>query len=212
MDFETSGLDLVSSGVWQIGAIDLQTGEEFLEEAQIDVDDIVQEGALKVTGKNEEELRDSNKQSQKEMFESFVSWLEKRKVKNFICQNPQFDVGWFKVRIEKYGLKNPFHHRSFDLHSIAQTKYKEIKGNFLIKEDHSDMGLSNTLTFCGLKEERIIMGDGDVIKDGKPHNALEDCKLTVECFSRLIYGKNFFEEFKKFEIPDYLKNRIDLKN
>ena len=37
---------------------------------------------------------------------------------------------------------------------------------------------------------------GAVIRPGVPHNALEDAKLTAECFSRLVYGKEFLPEFK----------------
>lgn len=205
MDFETSGLDLVDCGVWQIGAVDLDTMEEFLEEARIDNEDLVEKGALVVTGKTEAELRDKNKQSQKVLFEKFVAWLEGRKIKNFICQNPQADVGWFRFRLNKYNLKNPFHHRAFDLHSIAQTRYNEIKGNLLIDEDHSSMNLPNVLKFCGLKDPRKLVVDEKEIKKGKPHNALEDSKLTAECFSRLVYGKKLFDEYSEFEIPDYLK-------
>jgi len=66
VDLETSGLDLVKSGIWQIGAVDLNTMEEFFDEARIDDEDEINDGALKVIGKTEEELRDKNKQSQKE--------------------------------------------------------------------------------------------------------------------------------------------------
>ena len=79
------------------------------------------------------------------------------------------------------------------MHSFAQRKYFDLHGNFLIKERHSDMGLSKILQLCGMKDER------------KSHNALEDCKLTGECFSRIVYGKGLLEEFKNFEIPKYLK-------
>ena len=65
LDLETSGLDKVNCGIWQIGAIDLNNQEEFLEEGRIDDEDVAQEGALRVIGKTEEELRDKNKRSQK---------------------------------------------------------------------------------------------------------------------------------------------------
>ena len=34
MDIETSGLDKVKCGIWQIGAIDLNDNEEFLREGK----------------------------------------------------------------------------------------------------------------------------------------------------------------------------------
>jgi len=202
LDIETSGIDKIRCGIWQIGAVDLVTGEEFLEEARLDDDDeiinLAKKPVLEVIGKTEEELRDKNKQSQKELLESFFKWVESRKMKNFLCQNPQFDVAFLDVKARKYGLKIPFHYRCFDLHNIAQTRYHDLNGKFLVNENHSDMSLTNILKFCGMEDNR------------KAHNALEDAKLTAECFSRLIYGKNLFPEYAKYPIPEVLKkwNRL----
>jgi len=55
------------------------------------------------------------------------------------------------------------------------------------------MGLKNILNFCGMQDNREV------------HNALEDCKLTAECFLRIIYKRNLFPEYAKFPIPEYLK-------
>lgn len=205
LDLETSGIDPAGSGIWQIGAIDLETKEEFIEEGRIDDDDKIMEDALKVIGKTEKELRDSKKQTQKELLEKFFKWISKRKVKNFICQNPQFDLAFLNIKAEKYSLEKPYPYRAFDLHSIAQIKYREINGVFLMAEEKSDMNLSNTLKFCGLKDERIQIRDKGVAKEGKPHNALEDCKSEGECFFRLVYGSNLFPEFSKFPVPEVLK-------
>jgi len=206
VDIETSGLDFNKCGIWQIGALDFYNPENtFLEECGIDEGDVIQDKALDVSEIKEEELRDSNKQSQKQLLENFFKWVEGVKIKNFICENPQFDLGFIATKARKYGLAINFHHRAFDLHSIACLKHFQIRGEFLIKEDHSDMGLPNSLKFCGISDERKIVEGGEIIKEGKPHNALEDCKLTAECFSRLIYGKGLFEEYAKFPIQKYLK-------
>ncbi len=198
LDIETSGINKVKCGIWQIGAIDLDNPEEvFFEECRIDDEDIIsvagKRPALEVIGKTEEELRDENKQSQKQLLENFFKWVEKRDMKNFLCQNPQFDVAFLEIRAMKYGLKIPFHYRSFDLHNIAQTRFYDLNKKFLIKEDHSDMGLTNILKFCGMEDNR------------QAHNALEDSKLTGECFSRLIKGKNLFPEYAKFKVQEVLK-------
>ena len=103
LDIETSGLNQVKCGIWQIGAIDLDTMEEFLEEGKIDEEDEINETALQIIGKTEEELRDKNKQSQKQLLENFFEWIEKRKMKNFLCQNPQFDVAFLEIKARKYG-------------------------------------------------------------------------------------------------------------
>ena len=110
-----------------------------------------------------------------------------------------------EIKARKYELEIPFGHREFDLHTAAQIIYYMKIGKFLFKEGKSDMSLSNTLKFCGLPDERIILKEGKVVKQGKPHNGLEDAKLTAECFSRLVYGKNLLPEYAKFEISEELK-------
>ena len=61
---------------------------------------------------------------------------------------------------------------------------------------NSGMNLSEVLKFVGMEDNR------------KAHNALEDVKLTAECFYRIFYGKNLLHEFESFSIPDYLKKYI----
>ncbi len=199
LDIETSGIDKVGCGIWQIGAIDLNnTKEFFLQEGRIDDEDEIinlpapAKPVLEIIGKTEEELRDKNKQSQKQLLEKFFKWVNRRLMKNFLCQNPQFDVAFLEIKAMKYGLNMTFHYRSFDLHNIAQTRFCDLNKKFLIKEDHSDMSLTNILKFCGMEDNR------------KAHNALEDCKLTGECFSRLMFGKNLFPEYAEFKIPEVL--------
>jgi len=199
LDIETSGFGF-RCGIWQIGAIDLNNPEEiFFEECRIDDEDEIinlpapTKPVLEVIGKTKEELRDKNKQSQKQLLENFFKWVEKRSMKNFLCQNPQFDVAFLEIKAMKYGLKMPFHFRSFDLHNIAQIRFFDINKKLLIKNDHSDMGLRNILKFCGMEDNR------------QAHNALEDCKLTGECFSRLMYSRNLFPEYSKFPISEVLK-------
>lgn len=204
VDIETSGLDFNKCGIWQIGAIDLDSMKEFLEEAGIDAKDSFQDGAGKVSGKSEKEMRNEGKQSQKEMLEHFLKWLEDKKIKNFICENPQFDWAFVVTKAKKYGFTINFHHRCFDLHSIASLRYFDINKSFLIKENHSDMSLPNCLKFCGIEDTRRKIEDNEILKEGKPHNALEDCKLEAECFSRLVYGKNLIPEYARFKILGYL--------
>ncbi len=128
LDIETSGVDFIECGIWQIGAIDLENPENrFLEESRIDDEDIVTEESMRVIGKTEAELRDKNKQNQKKLLEKFFEWCKKSKIKNFICQNPQFDTTFLVLKAKKYDLEYPFHHRAFDLHSIANLKYRQIK-------------------------------------------------------------------------------------
>lgn len=198
IDLETSGVDFVHCGIWQIGAIDFETKEEYSDECRIDDEDICLDDSsrgkklFEVIGKTEEQLRDKTKQGQKEMLIKFFKWCEKSKMKNFMCENPQFDESFLEIKARKYGLKFPFHYRAFDLHSIAQAKYLAVKGKFAFKE-HYTAGLSMIVPFCGIEDNRGF------------HNALEDAKLAAECLHRVLYGKGFLEEYEKYPIPEYLK-------
>ncbi len=205
VDTEFTSLNF-KGGLWQIGALELENPENtFLEDARIDEGDEIQQAALDVVGKTKKELSEIRRQSQKEMLEHFFKWVKKIKIKNIVCQG-QWDFSYILITADKYGLDFPFPHRCFDLHSIAQAKYFNIKGYFLIKEDKSGMSLTSVLEFCGIKDKRrIIDKKGILIQQGTPHNALKDCKLEAECFSRLIYGKSLLKEFAKFKVPEYLE-------
>ncbi|MCW8965710.1 MAG: 3'-5' exonuclease [Candidatus Pacearchaeota archaeon] len=199
VDIEMSGVDAVRCGIWQIGAIDLETKEEFLEEGRIDdEDEILNEPdasrhVLEVIGKTEEELRDKTKQSQKKLLEKFFKWVETRKMKNLVCQNAM-DISFLDVKLRKYKLVKPYHFRFFDTHSIAHTIYFKIHGKFFTEgKRFSNLGLKNILKMCGMKDNRDT------------HNALEDAKLTAECFSRLMFGEKLLEEYSRYEIPKELK-------
>jgi DNA polymerase III subunit epsilon len=195
VDIETSGVDFLKNGIWQIGAIDINNPEStFLEECRIDDDETAESEALDVCGVSEEYVRSKHKQSQKELLEKFFEWCKKSKVKNYICQNPQFDTSFLRVKAGKHGVKYPFHYRAYDLHSIASLKYKDVYDELPIERGFSNMNLTNILFFCGMKDER------------DKHNALEDAKLTAECFIRLVYCKTFLKEFEQYPLPKYLES------
>jgi len=211
VDIETSGVHPESHGIWQIGALDLENPENtFLEESRIDDEDETMNEALLVTGKTEEELRDKNKQSQKEMLEKFFNWASKIEMKNMLAQG-WMDIIFISQKARKYKIANPFPIRLFELHSIAQTIYFKDKGEFLTTKNQqekpvSNLGLKNILSYCGMKDERKHLDEkGNIEQEGTPHNALEDAKLESECFTRLVYGKPLLPEFSKFPIPNYLK-------
>jgi DNA polymerase III epsilon subunit-like protein len=193
VDIETSGLDPIKCGLWQIGAVDLDSKRVFFEESRIDDEDFVEESALKVIGKSEEDLRSPYKESQKQLLDNFFNWCSSCNDKICICQHPQFDISYLMIKARKYGIEFPLSFRAFDLHSFASLKHFQLKGLFLKSEGFSDMKLSNILSFVGMRDNRDA------------HNALEDAKLTSECFYRIVYGKLFFDEYSPYSIPDYLK-------
>ena len=211
LDIETSGIDTGRCGIWQIASIDLKnTKNYFLEEGRIDDEDIVAEGALKVTGKTEKYLRNTKKQPQKQLVSNYLEWRKSCKEKINIGQNVGWDFNFIQNKCIKYGIMDKMcevmGQRAIELHTLAQEKYREINGEYMKDEKgKSSMNLTKILKFCGIPDERMnLESNMDVTKKGTVHNALEDCKLAGECYYRLEYGKNLFKEFKKFSIPDYL--------
>lgn len=209
VDIETSGLYPENNGVWQIGAVDFSNPKNtFLEEGSIDDEDAVTAESLKVIGKTESELRDKNKQSQKELIERFFEWTKSVKIKNLMCHT-FLDHNFLSIKARKYCIKIPFAFRAFDLHSMAQAFYYRDKGEFLLEKNEkgiiSGMSLPKIMELCGLEDDRIQLRGSEVIKEGKPHNALEDAKIEAECLSRMLHGKNLFPEYEKFPVPENLK-------
>lgn len=211
LDIESSGIDTGRCGIWQIGSIDLNNPKNyFLKEARIDDEDMVMQGALELTGKTEKELRDHKKQSQKQLILDYLNWRETCEEKITMGQNVGWDLNFIQNKCLKYDIMDKFRkstgQRGMDLQTIAQTKYKELYGKYLLKENgNSDMNLFGVLNFCGIPDQRKQVDDGRVSKEGTVHSALEDCKLEGECFYRLIYGKNLFSEYSQYEIPEVLK-------
>jgi DNA polymerase III epsilon subunit-like protein len=210
IDIETTGVNFWENGIVSIGALCFENPKnQFYGECRIDEDDIITEDALKINGFTREEITNKGKQTQEELVKSFFKWLEKQDTRILAGHNVGFfDLNFIKTKAKKYNLNIKTRYRSLDLCSVAQTRYFQINGKFLL-DDYKEnaMSLPEVLRFCGIKDERIEIRDGKLIKQGKKHNALEDCKLEAECLSRLLSGKGLFEEYNKFPIPDYLKNK-----
>ncbi len=210
VDIETTGVNFWENGIVSIGALYFYNPEiQFYEECRIDEEDIITEEALKINGFSREEITDKKKQSQKELVRNFLEWLEKQETKMLAGHNVGFfDLNFIKTKAKKYDINIKTGYKSLDLCSVAQARHFQINGKFLL-DDHKEngMNLPKVLNFCGMRDERIEIKDGKLINQGKSHNALEDCKLEAECFSRLLSGKELFEKYSKFPIPEYLKLR-----
>lgn len=210
LDIETSGLKPEKNGVLSIGAICFESPESiFYGECCLDPEDEISDDVLRINGFSREEITDKNKQSQKILIERFFNWIDLQKDRLFAGHNVgSFDMHFLKTKAEKYGIELKTRYRTFDLCTAAQVRYFQIHEKFFLDDFRENaMNLANVLEFCGIPDERIrIEQSRGVTKEGKTHNALEDCKLTAECFSRLLKGKILFPEYSKFPVPDYLKN------
>ena len=189
LDIETSGKYTTGYGVWQIGALDYETGEEFIEEGRIDEEDIVSNEALQIIGKTEEDLRNKDKQSQEQLIKNFIAWAKKYNERIIAGHNVWWDFIFLQNKCIKYGLikelDEVFGHRVLDLSSIAQFYHKQKFGKFKTEKGKNSMNLPAVMEMCGMQDNRRKIIDGK-ITEGNPHNALEDVKLTEKCFRSLL--------------------------
>ena len=194
VDVETTGIYAEKNSIVSIGAVDFSRPEnQFYEECRIWDGAEITDEALGVNGFTREEIMDPNKQSLKEVITKFINWTEGIEDKTLAGENPSFDMDFLKNSAEKYGIEWSLGRRSIDLHSVSYSNHLRKNLKIPMKNNRTDLNLDKTLIYVGLLEEQ------------KPHNALVGAKMEAEAFSRLVYEKNLFEEFKKFEIPDYLK-------
>jgi len=212
LDIETSGLDIGRHGICQMGAIELENSKNvFYEDCRIDDEDEIMLTAIQVHGRDESVLRDFKKQSQKQLILNLLKWVNTCKNKISVGHNIGWDLTFIQSKCIRYGLVEEFRKilssRSIDLHAIAQLKFKEVYGDFCVNEiGRSNMHFGKVLEFCGIKDERKSVKDNLIVsEEGKIHDALEDVRLSAECYTRITDGKGLFDEFKEFSIPNYLK-------
>jgi DNA polymerase III epsilon subunit-like protein len=209
LDIETTGLTNYC-GICEIGAINLdELNNYFVQDCRIDEEDTITAEALKVNGRTLENLKDVSKQSQKELIENYMNWVNNQKEKLFCGQNVGWDISMIQSKAIKYDLHKKFldihSQRSLDLHTIAQERHFDIYGKYFLKgTGQSAFNLGKILEFCGIPDERINVRGNEILKEGKVHGAFEDCKLEGEVYYRLKYGENLFEEFRNLWIPEYL--------
>src|SRR3989344_109326 len=190
LDIEASGPDNGKCGIWQIGAVNMKTKEEFLEESRIDDEDEINKEALELIEKTEKYLRDESKQSQKKLIENFLDWLSNFDERVIGGHNIGWDISFLSNKSMRYGIREKFSkimgYRAIDIQTVAQIRFLKENGKFKKKEGKNDMHLSAVMEMCKIKDPRKRIAGGKIIKEGTPHNALEDAKLTAKCFERLL--------------------------
>jgi DNA polymerase III epsilon subunit-like protein len=152
----------------------------------------ITEQALAVNGFTREQVLFTNRYSLEEAVIKYLGWSNRIKEKTIAGENSRFDRDFLNASFESYGLKRiPF--RTIDLHTLSYENHL-IKGiSIPLKEGVSDINLDSTLNYVGLPSEPT------------PHNALTGAKFEAEAISRIVYGKNLFDSFREFPIPDYLR-------
>lgn len=196
LDVETTGLNPEKHSIVSIGAVDFHYPlKTFYKECKIwDGAEITQE-ALNINGFKEEDIKNPNKKSQKEMLEEFLTWAN-QKDKTLAGENPSFDRDFLAGALKKSSLENPFSYRTVDLHTLVYAHYKQRAIPVPLEKSRTAINTDRALVYVGLPEEP------------RPHNALTGAKMEAEAFYRIIYGINMLDEFAQYKIPNYLQRVI----
>ncbi len=164
LDIETTGTDPQKHQMVSLGAVDFETGETFYDECRIYKTDDWEQEALDINGFTLEQITDPKKQTAFDLYKKFVKWAEPRSSMLAGQHVGSFDV-LFLQELHKRGRnesKFPFRFAFVDLHSVAFGKFKK----------------SYTLP--------VICDKLGIVREVKPHNALNGALVEYECFKVLL--------------------------
>lgn len=193
IDIETSGTDPHKHSILSIGAVDFSDPKrQFYQECRIEEGKEYEEEALKVNGFKKGELNDSSKKSLEMILNEFVEWIKPIEDKTVGGHNVHFDVGFLNYSFKRYNINFSFGHRTVDTHSLVYASVLSRDLKIPLKDGKTAIDSDYVSTYTGLPPEP------------KPHNALNGAKIEAESLSRLIFGRNLLDEYRKYEIPRYL--------
>lgn len=195
VDVETTGVNPKMHSIVSIGAVDFSNpSNTFYQENRIWLGAEVDPVALQINGFTEEQITDMRKKSLEENITDFIEWSKSVKDITLAGENVGvFDLKFLLNSAERYGIEFPFGRRTVDLHAVSYANYLRKRVEIPLDKNRTNIRADTTFVYVGLKEEP------------KPHNALMGAKMEAEAFSRLIYGRWLFEEFRSYEIPEYLR-------
>lgn len=189
VDVETGGLDAVVNPLLSIGAIDFNNPDNrFYGVCGAKKTQVVTKEALEVNGFTEKEL--ANEITVKTLLEQFFDWVRTYSDGDFTIagENPSFDRDFIAYNAKVEGLKNPFGHRTIDMHSLA---YADILGNnesVPIEDRKNKLNADVIFKYLGMPEEP------------RPHLASNGALWECEAFYRLILKKSVFKEFEAYPL------------
>ncbi len=215
VDIEATGPDPQKCSILSIGAVDLdEPTRQFYGECRAFDGAALSVEGLKICGFTVEQATDKSKQTDVELVKSFVEWCSVKGKPLLAGQNPAgLDIPWLRnaaVRAKILDLvdeplcngesiKRPntyntlLGYRSVDLHAVAYASMLSSGWNIPVKEGRSNVNSQAICTYCGIPTENEV------------HNALSGAKWEAECFSRIIYGKQLLDEYKKYPVPEYFR-------
>jgi DNA polymerase III epsilon subunit-like protein len=199
-DGEYSGLDTSSGhGILSLAGIDgNDSNNRFYLECKLNKFQKFDSESLKYIGLSEEEIYSGeNRESLEKSIKSFRDWFLNSgsgKKSCLVSQNNPKDLEQLWNGFKIVGVSDPLHYRNLDLHSVAVT-YHLLEGIEIPSNDKYESNLNSSYlsSLVGIPDEP------------KPHStALLGALQTAEIYNRLIFGKNFLNEFKDYKVPSSL--------
>lgn len=193
LDVETTGVNPRESSIVSIGAIDFDNPTDmFYLECHAWAGAIITEEALAVNGYTRDDIRDTRKKSEAEAIKEFLEWLKGKNDITLAGQNVNFDLQFVEEACRRAGEKSPFGKRIVDMHSVCFANLLKRQQIPPIMKGRSAVDSDFIMNYVGIPAEP------------KPHVAINGAKYEAEAFSRFIHRKPLFEEFKPYDIPEYL--------
>ncbi len=190
VDVETTGSDSRYHSILSIGALDFDNpkNEFYMECRAFDGAHVAKE-ALSVNGFTEEQINDSSKKTEGEIVKDFLNWMSGVLDHTVAGQNPHFDTGFIIAASERVRLNFSIPKRIIDLHSVCVSHMLQRGIKPPISHNRSDLNSDKIMEYVGIPPE------------SHPHIAINGARIEAEAFYRLFFGKNFYDSYKKFEVP-----------
>lgn len=197
VDVETSGINARKHSILSIGAIDFENIQnQFYGECRVwDGAHIMIDSdgefmpVTEFNGMTEEQMRDQNKQSEKELLLKFKDWMQTCTDYIIAGHNPSFDMEFINEGIIRGHINWSLPRRTLDLHSICYAHMRRKGTMPPVKDKKSFLSSDKVMEFVGLPNEP------------RPHNALNGALWETEAFHRILFDKQLLDQFKQYPIP-----------
>jgi DNA polymerase III epsilon subunit-like protein len=192
IDVEATGTNPAKHSIVSIGALDFDHPDNrFYGECRMWDGAHIMDGSLEVNGFTEDDVRDSNKQTEAELVRAFLEWSQHKADRTLAGQNVSFDRDYIKEACDRADLSYDFAHRTIDSHTLCWMHMVKRGLTPPIDSEHrrSALNLDVVLNYCGIPSEP------------EPHNALTGALCHAEVIARLLYDRKLLPEFKQYDIP-----------
>lgn len=189
VDVETGGLDFQKNPILSIGAIDMADPRlTFYGTCNPREGTSIDDKALEINGFTKEQvLKDPT--STEELLKEFFDWCSYHKSDFTLAgENPSFDRDFIAYNARLYGIKNPFGHRTVDLHSVAYS-HMASRGKIIPNENQKNK----------LSADVIFVYTG-IPAEPRPHNALNGAVWEAEAFYRLVHCRGVLKQFSEYPV------------